>query len=55
MLGLGQAVCKSCRAVDKPHGVQSRRVCAGCNEVTDSTGFLVLPRVQGGWEAPGGI
>lgn len=55
-LGLSQAVCKSSGAVDKPCGVQSRpRVWPPCcNEVTDSTGFLVLrPRTEGGWEAPG--
>lgn len=55
-LGLGQAVCKSSRARDKPHGVQSRPQAwpPGCNEVTDLAGFLVLPpRTTGGWEAPG--
>lgn len=55
-LGLSQAVCKSSSTVDRPRGVQSQpRVWPpGCNEVTDSTGFLVLwPRTEGGWEAPG--
>lgn len=41
--------------VDKPCGVQSRPWlwAAGCNEVTDSTGFLVLPPKPGRLGSPG--
>lgn len=36
-LGWGQECVNPAAAMDKPRGVQSRRSCTGCNEVTDST------------------
>lgn len=52
-LGLGQRRVNPAAAPDPPRGVQSwpRVWLWGCNEVTDSTGFLVLPRrAEGGRE-----